>query len=147
MRIYNEQQLKEIEEKGVECPECGKKSMDYQNGYPVRKDYCFSCNFWTDRVWDMQLNDGNLRFIIDKHMYSTPKMVENRVGGKYAGFGGRKFLIKINDTQEVIETHNLWHQGDVPIHFLDRLPDTATFVDQKAWIKIGDVEYLGDVEK
>lgn len=137
MRIYTDKQLAEIEEKGVICPECGKKNLDqgFQN---IRKDYCFSCNFWTDIFLDFNKNDDVYRFVIDKHHYKTNKNKHFRKGGRDSGFGGRKFLIKINETQEIIETCNLWHQGEVPIHFLHKLPDNATFLNEAYWVKVGD---------
>lgn len=137
-RIYTEAQLKEIEERGVICPECGKKNRTEEEGYKVRMHHCFSCNFWLDRLEDFNKRDDVYRFIIDKHCYSTSKIENHRKGDKFSGFAGRRFLIKINETQEVIDTCNLWHQGEVPIHFLDRLPDNATFENETHWVKVGD---------
>jgi hypothetical protein len=142
MRIYTDKQLAEIEKNGVICPECGKKSMDQQNGYKVRKNYCFSCNFWTDRLEELDKDDDVYRLVIDKHHYQTHKNPEQRKRNKYSGFGGRKFLIKINETQEIIETCNLWHQGQIPIHFLDRLPDNASFVNDHHWVNVNGTECI-----
>jgi len=147
MRIYTDKQLAEIQEKGVVCPECGKKSMDEQKGYKVRKNYCFSCNFCTDRLEALAKDDDVYRLVIDKHHYQTSKNPEHRKGDKYSGFAGRKFIIKIHPTEPntdgtLIVTNNLWHQGQVPIHFLDRLPDNASFVNEHHWVNINGTECI-----
>lgn len=45
----------------------------------------------------------------------------------FRGYGGREFKIKLH-TGEIIVTNNLWHNGEVPKEFRDRLPDNAEFV-------------------
>jgi len=44
------------------------------------------------------------------------------------GYGGRKFIIEFFDERPTITTHNLWHQGEIPPHFRDRLQDEANFI-------------------
>lgn len=55
-----------------------------------------------------------------------------RAGEKGDGCGGRTFRIRMLETGEEFETSNLWHQGRIPTHFRDRLPDNAVFVQREA---------------
>lgn len=43
------------------------------------------------------------------------------------GFGGSLFRVKFHDGR-YLETNNMWHQGTIPDHFKERLPDNAVFV-------------------
>lgn len=43
------------------------------------------------------------------------------------GFGGHRWHFRMSDGREII-THNLWHQGSIPIEYRDQLPDNATLV-------------------
>lgn len=49
---------------------------------------------------------------------------------RWKGFGGRKFTIR-RLTGEVIETDNLWYNGDIPEAMREQLPDNAEFVRSK----------------
>lgn len=51
--------------------------------------------------------------------------------------GGRKFHIQMHDGQ-VIETTELWHQGTIPEHFRERLPDNANFLNGAGKVAVGD---------
>ena len=45
----------------------------------------------------------------------------------FRGYGGKGIKIKLH-TGEIIVTNNLWHNGEVPKEFRDRLPDNAEFI-------------------
>lgn len=102
------------------CVECGgyikttygnKKSL-------IEKQLCFKCELWDSRFRKMRVTD----VIINGNFYGIGN--ENAVGTR--GFGGKKFVIEKDG--EIIETTNLWHGGDIPKHFRDRLVDNAKFV-------------------
>jgi len=85
----------------------------------------FDAYFWAEKVeW---LNNGDI--------YDGCKVA--RINGEHytigsetsgmKGMGGRKYRIKFNNG-EVVETTNLWHQGDIPEQLKDILVDNAEFV-------------------
>lgn len=107
----------------MNCVECKKEIkftyMDFMNEQMKSRQMCFNCNFWTDYMGrtDTIRIDG-MHYVIAPDTTSGMK-----------GYGGHEFKIKRFDTEGVIVTHNLWHQGDIPAHFRDRLPDNAEFVE------------------
>jgi hypothetical protein len=88
----------------------------------VDNKMCFSCNFW--RNHHASHLDASLR--IDGHHYMDCGSVENpnQFG---VGHGGRRIKIRKFDGS-IIETNNLWHQGAIPSHWKNKLPDNAEFV-------------------
>lgn len=79
---------------------------------------CGSCRFWGD-----QLADPHGRVIIDGQHYriGPAGSVDQR-----RGLEGHTQRIRLYDGTR-IETADLWHQGQIPACFRDRLPDTATW--------------------
>lgn len=104
------------------CVECGlhcdpvhcfsKGSVDYENRL------CFDCTFWSRMI----RVDGAIR-VGGKHYQDGGRKGGNK---SWLGFGGAEWLIVMNDGRE-ISTNNLWHQGTIPEHFRDRMPDNAIF--------------------
>lgn len=77
-----------------------------------------------ENYWNQQLADRSKAIVVDGVHY--------RIGrGNGGGFGGRKFVIKYLASGEVVETHDLWYQGQIPPMFREQLPDTAEFVPQE----------------
>lgn len=90
----------------MKCVICGKeieKSM-YSNAVLCSSE-CFSENFWNDTLDETAI-------IIDGECYHDGGMKPPGYQG-FQGFGGRYFKIQMNDGR-VIETNNLWCNGDVP---------------------------------
>jgi hypothetical protein len=85
---------------------------------------CFNCQFWWEKIAQA---DKLIR--VDGHCYRIPKPTVHEI---FKGFGGAKFKIKFKDGR-VIETDNLWHNGEIPAHFRDRLPDNAEFVKEPGY--------------
>lgn len=81
----------------------------------VDNHLCFSC-----ALWELRAQKEN-HLVIDGVRYSLGP-------GNSGGMGGRKFTIEYFDGK-VIETRDLWCQGEVPEYFKDRIPDTARFSD------------------
>lgn len=89
-----------------ECDECAILIAD-------DKDICFSCANWQD----LMKTKSATRIVIENHHYLI---------GSRGGFGGREFSIEFLDTaRNPIVTDRLWSQGEVPVHFRDRIPDNA----------------------
>lgn len=78
---------------------------------------CFNCNhwltLWKERKSTFIVVNGN-HFIMGE--------------GKGPGMAGRLFKIKLFSTDDVVECRNLWHQGTVPLVWLEDFPNTAEFV-------------------
>ncbi len=108
------------------CKECGKREDKDRVKSEAEKlekhQLCFKCNFWREKVTKKDKPrvtriNGN-HYAIGQEEYSS--------WAEFRGFGGRKFVILFNDGRKV-ETTNLWHQGTIPEHFKERLPDNAKF--------------------
>jgi len=118
--------MKEIIEVIEKCKECGKREElcwnKKTNDTLTKYQLCFNCNFWREKI---VIKDRPKVARIGGNHYLIG--MENEPPLMFRGFGGDKFTILFNDGQEVTTT-NLWHQGTIPEHFKDRLPDNAKFV-------------------
>ena len=105
------------------CKLCGKEEAAkyFDNKQMVDECLCFNCNFWDEYTYK---TDKSVR-IDGQHYMVHP---DDNTPYAFQGFGGRKFIIKMNDGK-IIETCNLWTQGAIPDYFRDKLPDNATFVE------------------
>lgn len=99
------------------CVECAGANAEERYGWK-----CHTCKFWLEHI---ARSDGKA-FVADGHHY--------RIGiqGPSAhpscrGFGGSKALVTYLADGRIVETVDLWYQGEIPKRFLDRLPNTATF--------------------
>lgn len=108
----------------VACHECH-EAVERHFSEPIQSEMlerslCFNCWFWagyaakSEKPEHVRIN-GQHYVIGDE---------SGRDGMR--GYGGRRFVINFTDGRSVTTT-NLWHQGDIPAHFLDRLPDNATW--------------------
>jgi hypothetical protein len=87
---------------------------------------CFTCNHW--KQIELQKHKYH---IIDGNCYC---ILPDEPNQPLQGFGGKEFTIKTFDDQ-VFVTRNLWHQGEVPQHFLLSLPNTAEFIRESESLK------------
>ena len=86
----------------MKCTVCGKEIKESQYiGYTLCSSECFTINFWRDVLDDDAIIVGQRCYHIGEH----PQ--------RYKGFGGALFKI-VKNTGEVIETDNLWYNGDIP---------------------------------
>lgn len=102
------------------CPVCGKEleNPPYYNG--CCSDECFHIDFWRNALDDEAI-------IIDGacyHIGEEPEDLKNYQG--FLGFDGSEFKIRKFGSDEIIVTHNLWHQGDLPEDF--KRDDNAEFI-------------------
>lgn len=118
----------EIEAKcGGYCKECGGIiSLNWHedlNKTLSDLQVCHNCSFWMARLKESGPNvvvANNIRYSIGRE----PGSGENK---SFLGFGGAKHEIEFKDGRVVI-SHNLWYNGEVPVHFRDRIPNNARFI-------------------
>lgn len=108
------------------CCECGgvvaSKNEETQQLMADRK-MCSTCLFWIKIVEEKK---DRRRIITNNNAYWIRTFGQTDRNG-VIGFGGRKFDIKMNNG-EIIKTNDLWHQGEIPPHFRNRLKNNAQFV-------------------
>lgn len=100
----------------------------------TRREYdgfCFSCSFWNNRL-NRHLMFPDRSFIVKGTAYMVCEEPKEGERGWGCGYGGAEFRIKPHDGRDVIISHNVWCQGDVPKRFRKLLPDNASFL-QKNW--------------
>lgn len=87
----------------------------------VEKNLCFHCNFWDEYCQQEKLSKS-IRIKGFHFMLGDKKEPD-----KWNGFGGRWFKIKMNNEQ-IIDTCDLWCQGEISKYFRDKLSDNAEFI-------------------
>lgn len=112
--------------KRIRCQECGKRHTLRWNGAANKEFYdsklCSDCHFWATKInWDPE----NVVRVDHRHYH----IGEEVTGPGFVGHGGRVFRIYFFDGR-VVETRNLWSQGEIPERFWDRMPDNARFITE-----------------
>ena len=111
------------------CKECGEHYHPSMTGAKLRPDLCFGCNFWMEKVeWSLDPQEAPYCIRVNGAHYNVGAINPKNFRG-FAGYGGTQFNIKTFDGR-YFSTRNMWHQGDIPEHFKDRLPDNAEFVSE-----------------
>ena len=102
------------------CPVCGKKSTHPMFANGCCSNECHHIDFWRNALDDEAI-------IIDGHCYHVGEEPEDvsKYNG-FLGFSGQEFKIRKFDSDDIIITHNLWHQGEIPKKFNKQ--DNAQFV-------------------
>ena len=89
----------------------------------IKDKICFKCSHWIGLIEDQTIEN---RTVVDgRHYIACPKGTVDQYG--FRGFGGHNFKIAYFDGR-LIESDNVWHQGEIPERFRDRLPDNARFI-------------------
>lgn len=113
----------------VECRECG--SADGLNWLAATRcrleeqQLCFKCSFWQE--YADRANEPDVVRVEGKHYVVAPEQATLMS----RGYGGRKFRIAFKDGR-VIDTTNLWSQGEIPERWQSRLPNNAEFVKENS---------------
>ena len=104
------------------CELCGNEFTRICEPKSYVENTCFTCSFWLRKI-NLPEEDEARRVIVDGQHY--------RLGlnnsGPFRGFGGRKFTILFHDGR-IVETSNLFHQGEIPIRFRGKLSNNAIFI-------------------
>lgn len=98
-------------------------------------DYCdkngrFSYDrFWEEKVFWAESGDrtpeGSHTIRIGGHHYVAEPGIIKPQG--FMGFGGHRISWRDN-TGQTYESNNVWHQGEIPESFRERLPSNAVWV-------------------
>lgn len=104
------------------CEICGKEFDRLIYGGDFER--CCSSECFTKKFWNDIEKEKEEHIFINGICYA---IVDEPILG-LLGYGGRKFKIRMFEDGRVVETNNLWCQGDVPEEYRPRLPDTAEFV-------------------
>lgn len=106
------------------CKHCGAKEGEPQDGgkdrvrfYPDTEPFCFECHFWLEQFVADLTREGDRTVIVEdggvlKHFIVAPEDDKSVM----RGYGGHRFRILMNGAK-VIETTNLWSQGEIPERF------------------------------
>ena len=109
----------------MKCMICGKEVK--HNHYSEHSDFfglCGDTECFDKRFWQLALDDSAVIIKgVCYHIGKEPKDLINTYG---LGYGGMRFHIKMLDTGEVITTHNLRYNGDVPKEY--EVKDNAMFL-------------------
>ena len=106
----------------MKCRICGKEfnKIRWLKPYEdICSDKCFRMNFWNEIVAEKE----NHVFIDGKSYSIAPEDDDS----PFRGCSGRHFKIKFDDGK-IVETTNLWCQGEIPEEFRDILKDNAKFI-------------------
>ena len=108
------------------CKICGAKEDNHWISHKqlTERQECFNCNYWMKLIEDTNWSEDRFRVVVKGIHYVG---YSPRVSTGMKGFGGSLWKIKFLDGREV-ECRNLWHQGEIPERFRDRLQDNAEFV-------------------
>lgn len=103
----------------------------------VEVGICPSCDFWMekwrDRRDEVVVRAGGQHYRYGNHLQglevndnmTVDEIVEAYSSdSKFKGMGGQKSIIYFESGRVVI-TDDLWHQGQIPDHFKELLPDNA----------------------
>ncbi len=107
----------------MKCRICGKEFTEimYNEEYQdICSSECFSYEYWNERVRnkeDFTIING-ICYVIGN---------SNLCGFK--GFSGAKFKIQTLESNKIIETDNLWYNGEIPNTHRHLLPDNAIFIE------------------
>lgn len=116
------------------CRECGQifctTFSEPMKSEMLAANICSNCHFWREYV--EKRDDPHIARIKGLHYWANPPTGQKDT--RFNGFAGQNFHIRFHDGRE-IETNDLWHQGDIPLIFRNRLPDNADFVDRQPNVK------------
>lgn len=112
----------------VTCRRCGRKTELHwsaqTNKYLREERLCFDCGYWV-RIIETEHEPHTQAIIDGKHFTILPDCPPY-APRLFAGFSGVRFVIEFDDGT-VVETRNLWTQGEIPGKFRRQLKDNATF--------------------
>lgn len=115
----------------LKCTICGKEIEEshYRDEIPVLcGNECFHTYFWNEKV--EKYGDGTndyaktVAIVNGSHYIFHPDSPDTF----FTGHGGRQFKIIFHDGR-VVQSKNVWHQGDIPQTHKHLLPDNAIFVE------------------
>jgi hypothetical protein len=126
------------------CKVCGKAEVtkNYLEG-ALREGLCFNCSFWAEVVEETQ--KGRRIIVAGSAYFVGNESAEGR--SSWRGFGGSRFVIQDLKTEKVTVSTNLWHNGKIPEHFREQLPDTARFLPSEGEFRAPMKDFKEALEK
>ena len=116
----------------ITCKICGSKydpSHSYEGPKLIKRQLCFSCDFWREMLEEDAKRPPHTYCMIDgTHYVIAPEDDSD----PFRGFGGAEFQIEFFDGHRVV-THNLWCQGDIPDFWKEKFPNNAKFENNLKW--------------
>lgn len=114
----------------VKCVVCGKEIEEsrYMGDAILCSSECFHVNFWNEKV--AKYGNGTsgyaktVAIVNGNHYIVKPDSSDSF----FQGHGGRQFKIEFNDGR-IVQSKNVWHQGDIPDTHKHLLPDNAIFTE------------------
>lgn len=109
------------------CSVCGSPySLSYCNKADlIKHEMCSLCNFWREKV-ETRTKD---HVCVEGHFYRLGNA--NPADSRMLGHGGRKFYVRRHGEKEIKVFNDVWHAGEIPPAFRDRLKDDAEFLSEK----------------
>ena len=109
------------------CGECQERITGPPlNHDMVRRGLCYNCNFW--EIWVERKDHPDYESHIARINGEQYLLGPEDTFARPRGMGGVHKVILFKDGRTV-ESTNVWHNGMIPLHFRNRLPDNATFVE------------------
>ena len=138
----------------ITCPICGRidDTEEYINS-PIRKimeekKCCFHCAFWFNiSKGDQYIEYHSIPVVVNHSHWSYPSSepvhLERSNGWSYIPISILHYILF--EDGRVAKTNQLWHQGTVPEHFYDLIPNNAVFIDRSEFDQIR--EHISNKEK
>lgn len=97
------------------------------------KKCCFNCAIWFRRIEETLsiIDDGSVSVIMNHEAYIAHPFINGPLKG-FVGHGGCIFYVQMND-RSVVQSNNVWRQGDIPEIFWKDLPDNAKRISEKEY--------------
>jgi len=124
------------------CDQLYDTASTYRGDRLKAKGLCFECNFWTEKCENLRTYPREQIVCQARAYVIAPEDVRGM-----RGFGGAKYVIEFLDTKEVVESTNLWHNGEIPARFRPMMPDTVRFVPQPIHNLFQEITDVSDQEK
>lgn len=114
----------------MKCVICGKEieKSEYSSKVLCSSE-CFHIDFWRDCLDDEAVIVNKICYHVGKEHSKSP----------FRGHSGAKFKIRMKETGKVIETTNLWHNGEVPDEFYKG--DNAEFLPIREKVSVVGREF------
>lgn len=158
LKFFNrtlEQLEKEIEDAEKEskytCSMCGFKHEPAYNISPLKgidpdnwancrmkdimieKKTCFECAIWLDIIESDKKNSDKILICKGNHFIAHGWLRKEDMNG-FIGFGGDPFYFRMKDGS-LYRSNNVWHQGEIPNHFKEILPDNCEMISKEEYEK------------
>jgi hypothetical protein len=112
-------------QKTYTCKNCGKRvrTAGWADDLFIER-LCFDCHFWLPKT---QMSDKQMGGRIPLRANGVHRIAVMGEDGPFKGYGGATFVFEFIDGR-IGCFANVWHQGDIPAKWRDKLPDNGRFL-------------------